>query len=122
MNRTLTSTDLIVLVGYATALAGGQVLFKFAATQYPPTGSWTQRLLAVAFSPAFISAIILYAVLSAFWVWLLTTIPLSVAYPFVALSFVLTLLAGVLIFGEPFSARLLIGGALIVSGLLVITG
>ena len=121
MGRALTWGDLVVLIGYAIALACGQVLFKFAATQYPSVGSLKQRLLAIAFSPAFIFAIILYAVLSAFWVWLLTTIPLSVAYPFVALSFVLTLLAGVFIFGEPFSIRLLVGAALIVSGLLVIT-
>ena len=63
----------------------------------------------------------LYASLSAFWVWLLTTIPLSRAYPFVALSFTLTLLAGVVIFGEPLTGRLLAGGALILIGLAVIT-
>jgi drug/metabolite transporter (DMT)-like permease len=122
LDKALTSSDIALLVAYASSLAFGQVLFKIAAGRLPSSGSLLERLLAIAFSPAFISAVVLYGLLSVFWVWLLTIVPLSVAYPFVALSFVLTLLAGVLIFGEPFSIRLVVGGALVVSGLLVITG
>lgn len=121
MGRGFSAVELVLLISYAVALAGGQVLFKIAALQSPAGGAWPQKLVALAFNPSFIAAIMLYASLSAFWVWLLTTIPLSRAYPFVALSFTLTLLAGVVIFGEPLTGRLLAGGALILIGLAVIT-
>jgi drug/metabolite transporter (DMT)-like permease len=121
MERGFSAVQILLLVGYAVALAGGQVLFKVAALQSPAGVGWLQKVVALAFNPAFIVAIALYASLSAFWVWLLTTIPLSRAYPFVALAFMLTLLAGVVIFGEPLTGRLLAGGALILIGLAVIT-
>lgn len=118
----MNKTEVLMLVVYAVSLAGGQVLFKYAALSHSGTGSFAHRIVGLALNPAFVAAIVLYAVLSAFWVWLLTTIPLSKAYPFVALAFLLTLVAGVVIFREPMSARLLIGGGLVLAGLLVIAG
>ncbi|MFN3279980.1 MAG: EamA family transporter, partial [Paracoccus hibiscisoli] len=106
----------------AASLAGGQVLFKLAASSVPAGGGLFHKLAGLALSPAFVLAIVLYAALSLFWVWILTRIPLSQAYPFVALSFTLTLAAGVLMFGEQASPRLLLGSGLILVGLVVITG
>jgi drug/metabolite transporter (DMT)-like permease len=112
----------MLLTTYAVSLAGGQVLFKLAASAVPKGGGLMHKLVGLALNPAFVLAILLYAVLSLFWVWLLTRIPLSQAYPFVALSFAVTLAAGVIVFGEPATGRLLIGGGLLLAGLLVITG
>lgn len=120
MDRPLTALNLAMLIGYAISLAGGQVLFKYAAMQSVPSDGWWNRLVGLAVSPAFVAAIALYAGLSVFWVWLLTTIPLSRAYPFVAVAFALTSTAGILIFGEPMSWRLVLGCALIFAGLVVI--
>lgn len=122
MERPLTVLHIAMLITYAVSLAGGQVLFKYAAMQSPPSGAWFSRLAGLAINPSFVAAIALYAGLSVFWVWLLTSVPLSKAYPFVALAFALTLLAGVVVFGEPMSWRLLLGGGLILAGLVVIAG
>jgi multidrug transporter EmrE-like cation transporter len=122
MERPLTAVQLAMLVGYAVSLAAGQILFKYAALQAPPSGAWLTRLVGLALNPSFAAAVALYAGLSVFWVWLLTTVPLSKAYPFVALAFALTLAAGVVVFGEPASWRLLLGSGLILAGLVVIAG
>lgn len=77
--------------------------------------------MSYAVNPYLVIGLVLYGLLTIFWVWILTFVPISVAYPFVALAFVLTLVAGVILFREPWSARLVLGGAMIVGGLLVIT-
>ena len=120
MNKDLSAANLAQLLLYAVLLAVGQILLKKAALGIPTAGAIGQRLPALLLSPTFLLAILLYALLSAYWVWLLTSIPLFRAYPFVALAFVLTLGSGVVVFAEPFSWRLVAGGALIVLGLLVI--
>lgn len=122
MGRSLNLGEIGLLVGYAASLTAGQVLFKYAALTTSNAGDKLHKLAGLALNPAFILAISIYATLSVFWVWLLMRIPLSQAYPFVALAFMLTLLAGVVLFGEPATPRLLIGGALILGGLLVIAG
>ena len=66
---------------------------------------------ALALNPYLVAAVLLYALLSAVWVWVLTFVPLSIAYPFVALTFVLTVASGALLFGEAVTVRLLLGGA-----------
>jgi drug/metabolite transporter (DMT)-like permease len=50
---------------------------------------------------------------------ILTVVPLSRAYPFVALAFVLVPAAGYLLFHEPVNTRYAIGTALIVAGVIV---
>jgi drug/metabolite transporter (DMT)-like permease len=49
-------------------------------------------------------------------VWLLKTLPLNVAYPFVGLAFVIVPLLAAFFLDEPLDWRHLAGGALIASG------
>jgi drug/metabolite transporter (DMT)-like permease len=117
MGERLTLTQAALLTVYAVGMAGGQVLFKLAAlysaaSPRPLTALWS--------SPQFIAALALYAALAVVWVWILGFTPLSRAYPFVALSFVLTVLGGALLFGEIISMRLILGLALIGAGLVFV--
>jgi drug/metabolite transporter (DMT)-like permease len=122
MTDRLSFTQILVLLLYAVAMAGGQILFKLAADRSGAAGSLGERLLGLAANPFFIAALVLYAALTIFWVWILTFTPLSRAYVFVALAFVLTPFAGMAFFGEQISARLLIGIALVVVGLAFASG
>ena len=115
-------TQITLLVGYAVAMAAGQILFKFAALRAPATGNVGERLLAMAGNEFFAAAVLLYAVLAMLWVWILSFTPLSAAYVFVALAFAITPFAGGLIFGEPISVRLVVGIGFIVLGLVCIAG
>ena len=121
MERHLSLATIAILLTYSVALAGGQVLFKLAALRFAPAARWTDNVVSLALNPYLVVAVLLYALLSAVWVWVLTFVPLSTAYPFVALTFVLTVASGALFFGEPVSVRLVLGGLMIIAGLIVIT-
>jgi drug/metabolite transporter (DMT)-like permease len=70
----------------------------------------------------FVLALVLYFALALVWVWILSFTPLSRAYLFVALAFALTPFAASLVFGEPLSARVLIGILVILFGLVLVSG
>jgi multidrug transporter EmrE-like cation transporter len=109
-----------LLVTYAVGMAVGQVLFKAAALRYLPDGTATERAFSLIFNAYFLGAVALYVALTVLWVWLLTFIPLSRAYPFVALAFAITPLLSAMLFAEPVTAKLLAGMVLLMCALLVI--
>jgi len=104
------------LLSFPFAMAVGQILFKRAAQQIDPGSQWWLELVRL---PAMWAAIALYAGATLLWVRILTTVPLSRAYPFAALAFVLVPAAGQLLFDEPLNARYALGTALIVAGVIV---
>ena len=108
----------VELLCFPVAIAAGQILFKRAAAQLTP-GAGSGWLLELARLPAMWMAIALYAASTLLWVRILTTVPLSRAYPFVALAFVLVPAAGYLLFHEAINARYAFGTALIVVGVVV---
>jgi drug/metabolite transporter (DMT)-like permease len=114
--------QVLILVAYAVAMAVGQVLFKLAAVRIGAAKSVVERLSALAHNGYFVAAVLLYAALTGVWLWILTFTPLSRAYVFVALSFVVTPFAAAAIFGEPITARLVLGLGLIVAGLWCVAG
>ncbi|MBI3154574.1 MAG: EamA family transporter [Burkholderiales bacterium] len=113
--------QIVLLVCYAFGLSVGQLLFKMAAMSVQRPASWTASwLLRLLLDPYFVAAAVLYVGLSLLWVWMLSFIPLSRAYPFVALSILLTPLWGHLLFGEALGKDYLLGLVLIVAGLLLV--
>ena len=120
MSDRLSAGQVAVLVAYAAAMAGGQLLFKTAAMRGAGATSLAERVASSLFNGYFVVALILYAALTVLWVWILTFTPLARAYPFVALAFALTPALGILVFGEAASLRLAIGIVLIVGGLCLI--
>jgi len=122
MDARLSSFQVAILVGYAMAMAFGQILFKIAALRVGATGSLGERLTALAHNGYFAVSVVLYAALTVVWVWILTFTPLSRAYVFVALSFIMTPFFAAALFGEPISMRLVIGIGLIVGGLYCVAG
>lgn len=122
MGTSLSPLQVLILVAYAAAMAFGQVLFKLAALRVGATNSVVERLSALMHDGYFAAAILLYAALAGVWLWILTFTPLSRAYVFVALSFVITPFAAAAVFGEPISGRLVIGLGLIVAGLWCVAG
>lgn len=118
----LTLWQILLLSAYAAGMSGGQVLFKMAALRSgAPESGIGERLLGLVLNPYFIAAVALYAAYAVLWVWILTFIPLSRAYPFIALAFALTPLLGGLLFGDAISVRLLAGIFFILCGLFLVT-
>jgi len=100
---------------FAAILSAGQILFKRAAD----TGPALSRLGNVArlFLNGYVwAAFALYGAATLFWIYLLQLVPLSRAYPFAALSFVLVPGFAWALLGETVGVRYLVGVALIVAG------
>jgi drug/metabolite transporter (DMT)-like permease len=114
-----TLRQLAELISFPVVIAAGQILFKRAAGQVSanPGSSW---ILDVAKLPTMWLAVFLYAAATLLWVRILMTVPLSRAYPFMALAFVLVPAAGYFLFAESVTGRQAIGTALIVAGVVVV--
>ena len=111
--------EIILLVVFALLLSLGQILFKHGADSTPRIDS-LGSLPSLAAYPSIWAAIGLYAVTTLLWIYLLQQVPLSRAYPFAALGFVLVPLFAWAIFGEPLTLTYGLGALLIVGGVSVI--
>jgi drug/metabolite transporter (DMT)-like permease len=113
-----TARQLLELICFPVAMAAGQILFKRAASHITP-GAGSSWLIEVSRLPTLWIAVALYAGATLLWVRILSTVPLSRAYPFAALAFVLVPAAGYLFFNESITLRHALGTTLIVVGVAV---
>ena len=111
--RSLLLTVLCVLM-----IAVGQLMFKSAAAQWKFDGlTWASAVNFL--SPLMIAALVLYAVATVLWVYVLRTVPLSAAYSVFAFAFIIVPVLAHFVLDEPLSAKVLVGGAIIVAGIFV---
>ncbi len=116
MSAVQTILTLTVVLG----IASGQILWKLAADSVSASGALDAvRQLAV--SPHFLGGLALYGAMTCLWVFVLQSTPLSRAYPFFALSFVLVPLLSSLFLSESLTVMTMLGAGLIVTGLVVMT-
>lgn len=108
----------LILLGCVVSIAAGQLLFKLAAVAPRPEGEAWRLFL----SPPLLLGLVCYGLATLVWVWQLRTVPLSRAFPLMALGFVLTPLAATFLFQETTSPRYWLGAALIVSGIVLSIG
>jgi len=103
-----------------------QVFLKVGALKIPSerfTGVNSETALvffSVLFSKYIFTGMIIYVFSAAMWIWVLTKVDISLAYPFISLSFIITLGFGVTLFQEPLTAMKLLGTAIIMVGCVVI--
>ncbi len=120
MQFTLTWSQILGLISFAASMATGQILFKYGATQagiVQGLQGWIDLLL----KPVIVLALTLYAFSTILWLWLLQKIPLTIAYPFAALAFLLVPIGAWIFFREPLNLRSLLGVCLILAGVIVTT-
>ncbi len=116
--QALTFTQLVKLLLFVSSLALGQLLFKKVADGV--TGNLLgEGFIGLLLNPWFWSAAMLYGISTLLWINILQGVPLSLAYPFVALAFVIVPLGAWAFFGEPLSLRYFLGVFLLCSGILV---
>ena len=113
-------TKLGILLLVAMMLACGQVMFKAAAQSIKgPIGFDLHTILQFVFNPYLLLSITIYGIATLLWVLVLRDTELSKAYLTVGLSIVFVAIAGTFLLREPLSARLLIGTAIILVGLVI---
>lgn len=105
---------LAMLLTFSVLLASGQIIFKKAALvagdgpMIPGVlNAWT------------VLALVMYGAATIIWMAILQTTPLSTAYPFGAVAFVIVPLAAHFVFNEELSMTYLVGAALIFGGIVL---
>ena len=83
-------------------------------------GGAGRELFALATSPMVIVGLALYGVGAVLWLFVLGRTQLSLAYPFVGLGFIFTMLAGALVLHEPVGSARVAGTLLIVAGCVIV--
>jgi drug/metabolite transporter (DMT)-like permease len=122
----MTNSNLVVIIFTVCMSALAQVLLKVGALKIPSerfTGVNSETALAfssVLFSKYIFTGMIIYVFSAAMWIWVLTKVDISLAYPFISLSFIITLGFGVTLFQEPLTAMKLFGTAIIMIGCVII--
>jgi undecaprenyl phosphate-alpha-L-ara4N flippase subunit ArnE len=107
---------IVGLLGVAASLGCGQLLFKSAAEQLV-VGQGLERLSRSFVSLPMLCALAMYGAATVAWVYLLRGMPLSRAYPFIAMAFALVPLMSHIVFGDKLDARYLLGLSLILVGM-----
>lgn len=118
----MTLNSFLLVLTSVTLSAFGQMAFKIGvdrASFLPDAGVLTKALSFLA-SPHILAGLGLYAVGTLFWLFALRSLDLSLAYPFVALSFIVVFLIGVLALGEPVTLTKVAGLLVISLGLLIL--
>lgn len=77
-------------------------------------------LIATILDPYLLAAFAIYGIGTIVWVYVLKSVPLTVAYPFMAMTFCVVPLLAWGLLGEALTLRYMLGTALIVGGLIVI--
>lgn len=117
--------QVLLIVGCVCLSALAQILLKAgaagprdaAAAASATAHTSYQSMLS---SPATLAGLAVYAASALLWLRVLANVPLSQAYPFVALGILLTTAAGVLVFGEAVVGTRIAGTMLIAVGVLLV--
>lgn len=112
--------DIALCSVFAVALPLGQMLFKWGAVYDARlSGPFLARVLV---NVPLIGAFAWYGLTALLWFYVLTRVPLSVAYAFSLVGSVLVPLAGWLVFKEQASWTMAVGYLLMLAGLFLIVG
>jgi multidrug transporter EmrE-like cation transporter len=118
----MTLPSLLILLTAVGLAAVGQLMLKRGMTlaQARSTESGRSLLVSAAVSPWILAGLTVFAVSAVAWLLTLSRLPLSTAYPFNALGYLLILGASVLVLHEHTTVWTWLGTALVVVGLIVI--
>ncbi len=108
---------------FSIGMGLGQLLLKYSAKRQSNTLDATliQKLISLFSDWPYLLGVALYASLLIYWVWLLTFIPLSRAYPFTLISLIVVAIGSALLFQEVLTIQFILGLTIIGIGLAVLS-
>ena len=114
----MNTTNAFSLFAFSALLAAGQLLFKRVGLEIKGQPLVDGFNLMVR-SPAFYAALMLYGFSTVLWIWILSRISLSQAYPWVAVTMTIVPLLAWLVFGERVGGTYWIGIIFIILGVVL---
>lgn len=106
----------VQLVAVVLLNATGQVLLKVGVSSLGKTEAVPQLLLQVLWEPPFVVGTLMYGLSFVFYVSALSKVELSIAYPFLALTYVLVTVLSVLVLNESVEPAAIVGVILVFIG------
>lgn len=105
--------------------AGAQIALKAGMTAREirtviEGGDFARIAMALITSPMVMLGLVTYGLSAIIWMFVLSRVALSTAYPFIALGIAMTAIAGRYVFNEPMTPVKIAGIGLILAGILVI--
>jgi multidrug transporter EmrE-like cation transporter len=120
----MNGSTLALLLFSVVLSTGAQILLKVGMTPANKGADagvgLSAALLNAALSPWVIGGLSAYVASAVVWLFVLSKVDVSRAYPCVALGFALTAMAGHFLLGEPVSAARIIGIGIIVAGVVLV--
>src|SRR5712691_3803239 len=120
--RHLTIASVVLLLFAVVSAASGQVMLKHGMQIATARAAHSGGSLALraATSPWVLLGLVVFGVSAVAWLAALSRVPLSVAYPFNALGYLVILTASIVVLHERASVLTWVGSLMVVSGLLVV--
>lgn len=107
--------NFLLILSNTCILVIGQFLWKYGMMK--TTFSLNPlALMKMLFSPFIFSGLVMYGAATILWLFILSRVPLSVAYPVQSIAYVLAVFGACFVFHEPLSPTKIIGVILIILG------
>jgi drug/metabolite transporter (DMT)-like permease len=119
----INARTLILLLSSICLGAGGQLMFKAASKRLPPFAELglVKLVLTMFTTPMIVAGFACFFVSSLMWIVAIRSVPLSAAYPMVALSYIIIFFGSYYLFNEPLCWRHWVGALMIVGGIVLIS-
>jgi drug/metabolite transporter (DMT)-like permease len=115
---------LVLILATVTASACAQLALKLGMSSTAVAAAIPQGgkalIVAVVASPLVWVGLVIYGSSVAVWLWILSKVDLSLAYPFVGISFIVVMVFGIFLLNETVSPLRLIGTLLIALGCVLV--
>ena len=123
----MSNFQLLIILSTVFLNAIAQLLLKLGAEKIAENNNGKiyefslSSFLTVALNPSILLGMFIYIFSAGVWIWILSKVDISLAYPFVSISFILTLIVGVAYFNEPLTIAKLSGTLLIIGGCFLVS-
>jgi drug/metabolite transporter (DMT)-like permease len=101
-------------------LVTGQFLWKFGLEKETISFSSVASIIKLIFSPLIFSGILSYGLATVIWLFILTKVQISIAYPVQSIAYIIAVFGAYFIFGEPLTLYKIFGCLLIMAGVSII--
>lgn len=118
MDRSILFIEYFLVLLSVFGISTGQVLLKISAMKIAGGDDW-RRMVTTAVNPELVLGIFVLGCSTLLWIYLLRTIPLSIAYPFMALAFLFVPVMSHFVLGEALTGWRMLGAFFIVTGVIV---
>tara|TARA_B110000238_G_C15772632_1_gene288283 strand:- start:18 stop:392 length:375 start_codon:yes stop_codon:yes gene_type:complete len=121
----LSIINIIQLIGFTLLMSMGQLLFKKTAmtitnNSITEATGLLEGIIRALQIPWLYAALLVYALATMLWLYILQRIPLTIAYPFSALAMILVPLLSIYFFSEKLTLSYFLGAFFIILGITII--